>query len=207
MDFQNIKALAAGGGFSSSANLSGFSACMLLAIMQRLSIRENWREMTDDEWDECDNLVSQAMSEVMENTMVGVVLPTLADEIPGNMLECNGQVVTIYDYPELADACPSLVVGTTINVPDMRDKFIMGSDVSGSIGGANSMTLSVGNIPAHTHNYQQYTFGVDIESVGVPDPTGVGQPSLTRTTSSAGNGEAFDNRPSYYTVRYAIVAR
>jgi len=207
VDFESIKALAAGKGFSVSANLSDFSAAMLLSVLQRLSIRSNWGEMTDMEWDECDELVSRAMGEIMLNTMVGVILPTAASVVPDNMLVCDGGTVSIYDYPALAKACPELVTGATITLPDLRDRFLMGASVLHGSGGANSLALSIDNLPPHSHTYQQYVFGVDIESVGVPDPTGVGQPTVTQTTSSTGNGEPIDNRPAWYGVRYVIVAR
>jgi microcystin-dependent protein len=47
--------------------------------------------------------------------------------------------------------------------PDLTDKFIMGSTVSGNTGGtaggSNSVTLTTGNLPAHNHTLSVLTIG------------------------------------------------
>jgi microcystin-dependent protein len=77
---------------------------------------------------------------------------------PAGWLLCNGQAVSRATYASLFG-----VVGTvygvgdgssTFNVPDLSGRFPFGFDGShalGSISGQEEITLTVGNLPAHTH--------------------------------------------------------
>lgn len=79
----------------------------------------------------------------------------------------------------------------------------------------------------HFHTYQVPSFNLDIEGPGAPDPLGFGQPMLpaatdwkapeiypaggdvnptTATNQPFGSGEAHDNMPPYYTLRYFMIA-
>ena len=95
----------------------------------------------------------------------------------------------------------SLCDGTN-STPDLRDRFIVSSGSVYSIGdtgGANSVTLTVDQIPAHTHT--AYTDGT-----GTP-PGGVGRSSgngTTVSTGSTGGGQSHENRPPYYALAFIM---
>lgn len=143
--------------------------------------------------------------------LIGITVPIYSDTLPDNMLLADGSTHDKADYPELWESTPpSMRSATAFDVPDLRERFILGEGATignRDTGGETEHTLSVAEMPAHNHTYSQPTFGVDIESVGVPDPTGVGNPPVVMNTSSAGQGQAHNNMPPYYTMQYAVIAR
>lgn len=91
-------------------------------------------------------------------------------------LFCNGSAVSRTTYKDLFD-----VIGithgagngnTTFNLPDFQARFPMGSN-GGSLtaGGASSHTLTVAEIPAHSHSsgtLQTLTAGAHLHSISDP---------------------------------------
>lgn len=196
-------------------DMSATSVALCLSALTSLQKRWNWEQssqpVSDVLWDDIDAMVSLANEELMAS-LVGMILPHAMATISAfKMLPCDGGVYNKSDYPKLYDVLDAvyIVSGTQFRVPDMRDRVPVGSGNNYSLddsGGVDSVVLTTAQMPAHDHSYQQYTFGVDIESVGVPDPTGVGQPTLPQTTGSAGGSEAHENRMPYRAVKWAIVA-
>lgn len=78
---------------------------------------------------------------------------------PAGWLECNGQAVSRTTFANLFTAIGTMYGAgngsTTFNVPDLRDRAIIGASVTkplASAGGFETTTLSTGNLPAHTHS-------------------------------------------------------
>lgn len=98
--------------------------------------------------------------EELRNSIAGVPVGTVASHLsantPAGWLLCAGQLLSRRDYPALYQAIGSTFGGdaTSFNLPDLRDRFLIGA---GSIlshsatGGASTITLSVANLPAHSH--------------------------------------------------------
>jgi hypothetical protein len=102
--------------------------------------------------------------------------------------------------------------------PDLTSKFVMGKvvDGAGATGGSNSHTISVTELPSHTHNVvlgsHTHTYNIPDDAgasiVYVANGTGRGNSSHTtgstdlgtKTTDGAGGGIAIDIRPAYYSV-------
>ncbi len=109
----------------------------------------------------------------------------------------------------------ALCNGQTVNnqlTPDLRDRFIVGAGNAyavKAIGGSQSVTLAVPNLPAHSHTYTDFYFGQNSDnwkSGGDNSPgdyTGYST-STTRTTDNTGSGTAFDIRPPYYALAYIM---
>lgn len=96
--------------------------------------------------------------------------------------------------------------------PDLRDRFIMGSTLANvkTTGGASTVTLSVDNLPPHTHNFGVGTVGYIASYNGSAEATrapGNGRNNGTQTqgTGSTGSGTAFSIIPPYY--RLAFIMR
>lgn len=84
---------------------------------------------------------------------VGSVVMWMAAAPPQWWLLCNGQDVDAAAYPALAAVLGA--TGGRIYLPDLRDRLPVGASAGKALkatGGAASVALAVGEIPAHTHD-------------------------------------------------------
>ena len=98
---------------------------------------------------------------------VGAIMPFGSDTIPNNWLLCNGQAVSRTDYQDLFNTI-GIIYGsgdgfTTFNLPDLQGKIPVGLDENdtdfdtlGNTGGEKEHTLTVAEMPSHSHSE---TFG------------------------------------------------
>lgn len=96
----------------------------------------------------------------------------------------------------------------TNGTPDLRDRFIVGSGNTysvGNTGGANSVNLNVNEIPSHSHSYVGHTYpgsGPEQNQAGGPeDRTSF---NVNKTTGTTGSGQAHENRPPYYALCFIV---
>ncbi len=113
----------------------------------------------------------------------------------------------------------ALCNGLTVNgrqTPDLRDRFVVGAGSSyavGSTGGAALVTLSVAQMPQHSHVYldtwwAEYdgwdsTFGRTAGSNRGTDWDNY-MFGGNRTTAPEGGNQPFENRPPYYALAYIM---
>ena len=96
----------------------------------------------------------------------------------------------------------SLCDGTN-STPDLRDRFIVSSGSAysiGNTGGANSVTLTVDQIPAHTH-------AITAKNDGSPSGTYSSPRSAYAAeidSGSTGGGQSHENRPPYYALAFIM---
>lgn len=161
----------------------------------------------------------------------GIVEIWAGNAVPEGYVLCNGQELKQTDYPKLYAA-----LGTTYNtapsasgqryttsagyfrVPDLRGRFVVGlhdsdSDYgrTGNAGGLKTVTLEEAQMPRHKHTQQLWSQGSGQWKGGGNDSspnstTDYGTSDTTRETLSAGDGEAHENRPPFYTLAYIIKA-
>ena len=110
-----------------------------------------------------------------------------------------------------ADAIPTgfVLCDGNNSTPNLSGRFVVGYDASNSdydvndTGGSESVTLTVNQIPAHTHNinlavrafYQEpRNFGVGTD----------GSANNSEDTGSTGGGQSHENRPPYYALCYIM---
>lgn len=97
--------------------------------------------------------------------------------------------------------------------PDLRNRFILGwGDKSvGATGGQATQTLSVNNMPPHTHDYTDaYYAEVDGNDTSHPNVAGSDEGhdndnrpfTMGRTTAKTGGGQAFSIVPPFYTLAF-----
>lgn len=151
---------------------------------------------------------------------IGQIMLVGFNFVPRGWASCNGQLLSIAQNSALFSLLGTTYGGngqTTFGLPDLRGRapvhFGQGPGLSsytqGEIGGTESVTLTMNNLPPHAHSIngpaaEQTTdrpsgtvapaiggsYGVPSESVGM---TGV-----------AGNGQQVENRPPYLVLNYVI---
>jgi microcystin-dependent protein len=171
----------------------------------------NWEQWGDSTPEECAALAAEMLRHYLEENAlrVGDVWATERTDTPDYALACDGQIVSILDYPELFDVLGVRYGGdgvSTFATPDYRARAIVG--VGSGIGpgdmfGAATVSLSVGELPIHSHS--EITAVLSPGLIGeIPSP-GVAVPGIG-TTGSTGTGAAHENRPPSVGVRWLIKA-
>jgi len=193
-----------------SINVNQEWAIALLSLVQHADQTRFWLQPVDPDRVE-QNAFTLYQIILKATGMIGVIVPYVGNSAPLGCLPADGSTFLRADYPALYAALPVAyqVDADNFVTPDLGGVFVLGADTSYaplSTGGLSSVSLTVDQLPSHSHSYSQPTFGVDIESVGVPDPTGVGNPPVGLLTGAAGGNQAHENMPPYIALKYAIVA-
>lgn len=154
-----------------------------------------------------------------ESIPIGSIIPYGNSVVPETYLLCNGQAVSRTDYPELF-AIIGTTFGsgdgsTTFNVPDYRDKFALGAggDVAlAETGGEKEVTLTIDEMPAHTHPVKDRVYNVQFgrNDGGNGSRNPIGGTGLSHgvvEASSVGGGQAHNNMPPYVGTYYIIKAK
>jgi len=130
-----------------------------------------------------------------------------AGQIVGNSIFVQGMIIL---WSGAANAIPTgfVLCDGNNSTPDLRDRFVVGAGSAYSVGdngGANSVTLTVNQIPSHTHSYVGHTYpgsGPEQNQSGGPeDRTSF---NVNKTTGSTGSGQSHENRPPYYALCYIM---
>ena len=112
-----------------------------------------------------------------------------------------------------ANAIPSgwYLCNGSNGTPDLRDRFVVGAGSGysvGNTGGANTVTLTINEMPAHDHDTD--LDGYKVFATG-PQPMGFigyggpgGYPGGYVNMQNTGGGQAHENRPPYYALCYIM---
>jgi microcystin-dependent protein len=139
----------------------------------------------------------------IEGVNTGIVVPWGSASIPTGFLLCDGQSVSTTTYAALFAVIAYTYGGSgaNFNVPDLRDRTIVGVSAAnsktlaqgigantvtptGNVGGnAASTTLATTQIPSHTHSAAMVMSSLDI------NPSGPFQFASSMNTGSAGGGQ------------------
>jgi microcystin-dependent protein len=143
----------------------------------------------------------------------GTVVATAAINVPTGWLECAGQAVSRSTYADLFAAIGTVYGSgngtTTYNLPNLKGRIPVGRDVAqtefdaiGEIGGNKTHTLTVGQLPSHTHPQRIANVATD----GAAGSRGAGSANgiTAGATDGVGSGEAHNNLQPYIVLRYMI---
>lgn len=154
---------------------------------------------------------------VQSSAVAGMVYPFAGDGDPEGFLLCDGSEYSRTEYAKLFDAIGTTYGSgdgsTTFNVPNLESRVIIGESddyALGATGGEAEHTLTVDEMPSHTHNLTNpamvwntnVTDGVKMESTNqrwkATDQLGVN--AITNT----GGSQPHNNMQPYVVMRYFI---
>ena len=136
----------------------------------------------------------------------GSIIMYGAATAPTGWLLCDGSAVSRTTYADLfAIIGTTFGVGngsTTFNLPDLRDRFVVGAGTSYNIndtGGEATHVLTINEMPNHSHS-------VAADSGGAPYTLGVGGGGsvINVNTTSVGGGQPHNNLPPYIGLTFII---
>ena len=128
---------------------------------------------------------------------VGAIIPwhkskSGTPSLPEHYVECNGQTINDAESPYDGQTLPDL---------NGNNRFLRGSTTTGGTGGESTVTLTVSEMPNHSHDiklgYNDSTYN------GVPEDTFEAN-SETGQTQSTGGSEAHENKPPYFDVVFIM---
>lgn len=175
----------------------------------RLCEASQWEQFGDSSPVDVAENFTELLSDMLNFNPVGMLIPFVNDTVPNGLLLCDGSVYLAGDYPHLYDVIDnSLVVSSSqFRTPDLRGRFLLSGNSEYSIrstGGEAEHTLSLSEIPQHSHQYTPPVPNIDLEAPGAPDIIAAGM-GIPEATSIEGGGDAHNNMPPYYVVRYGMV--
>jgi microcystin-dependent protein len=191
--------------------LSGISLQIALDALNTYIEPSTWYpEPTDI--DAAQNYIDTAANELMGTSMIstGMIMPYAAQQSvspPAGWLYCNGAEVPQSAYPDLYAICGTHYGAATsgyFKLPDLRTRIPRGADTAdtvGASGGADSVTLSINELPAHQHKIDRGLTSVTAGPVPVVTASGI---YTQGNTTSVGGGQAFSIRNKYINLQYII---
>lgn len=128
------------------------------------------------------------------------------ENIPEGWLPCDGSEIPS-DYQELATA-----LGST-KTPNLQGLFLLGvgnaesgnSYTLGQQGGEETHSLSIAEMPKHSHNYEVTKLSPKSAWLERKDDWNSSSKSPA-TTSTEGNSKPHNNMPPFYAINYIIYA-
>ena len=151
-----------------------------------------------------------------ETLPIGIILPFSDDTIPEGYMLCDGRAISRTTYSSLFSIIGTTYGegdgSTTFNIPNLKGKVLVGQDTNdtdfdtlGETGGEKTHTLTVDEMPSHSHN-----MGAVRQWVGSSGNAYWLQDSNQRyakesqQTSDVGGGQPHNNLPPYQVGNYII---
>ena len=151
---------------------------------------------------------------------IGLIQLWSGSGVPEGYVLCDGSQVSIAEYPELYKAIgdkynTASTKAGYISVPDLRGRFVVGYDPSnqdyntiGNMGGEALVTLTLDQIPPHSHKitFKEEKWGDNASRRPFPNHTNPDS-GYSANTQVTGGGSPHENRPPYYVLAYVMKIR
>lgn len=174
----------------------------MTGAIYELSLSKNWESFGSQTPDDCAGVFGDLL-ENMDKSMIGMILPTITG-IPDWGLPLDGQTWSRDIYPDLWDKMPlTLKDDFSFFLPDFTDRFLLAGGNIGEFGGEKEHTLTILEMPAHSHLSHGH---LPLEASGEL-PTPLPDVEFPQETGSTGGGLPHNNMPPYIRVTYFIVSR
>jgi len=177
--------------------------------------------LTEAEIDDLKHKLANTQGQLMQ-TLVGLIMPICTAAVPDGTLLCDGSTHLRADFPNLYDALDTFyhVDATSFTVPDLRDRFVLGSGTThaaNTSGGSFDHVQTVGEMAAHTHTSPPHSHAESaaapsaiLVGVGAPVPSALPAASATGLTAvsidSAGASNPMDITPPFFALAFVVVA-
>ena len=159
-------------------------------------------------------------------TPIGTIMMYGAERDPEGWMRCDGRLLDRNTYAKLYAVIGLTYGSTTVSnfrIPDIRERSVVGTGPGskydiGNKGGNTTVTLSINQMPAHTHpigeiedqgrRFQSRTSGQDI-GIGTAGytyltSTGSNQAGRSPIATSVGGSDPIDVRSPYFGLPYII---
>jgi microcystin-dependent protein len=145
----------------------------------------------------------------------GTIIQSAAVNIPDGWLLCNGAFLSKIVYSDLFGVIGNTYGGTesdaSFNIPDIRGRVIVGTGTGsglttrnlGSTGGEETHTLTINEMPAHTHSYVNNVNDQSLNNT-ISTESAADNADITATTGSTGGSQAHNNMQPYIVLNYLI---
>ena len=163
----------------------------------------DWHIPVNENWDKIDT----TMKNIAIRCPTGSIIMYGAATAPTGWLLCDGSAVSRTTYADLfAIIGTTFGVGngsTTFNLPDLRDRFVVGAGTSynnNDTGGEATHVLTIEEMPAHSH-------GISVGIEGYGSTPGIWQSykfSHNINTTSVGGNQGHNNLPPYIGLTFII---
>jgi len=202
--------------------ISNRSQQIILSALSTMDKREEWQgtdtELWNDaDWDDIEAALAEAYEEIMEVQMsdgvpVGAIVAYPSTTMPtAKWIMCAGYALEQADYPALFALLGTTfgpTVGTAFVIPYLHSQVIYGTAIENQIadtGGAETHTLTIAEMPAHTHNFVRAN---DIGNNAFATVEGGTQGASTtlQATQVTGGDTAHNNMPPFLKLVYMIKA-
>lgn len=205
--------------------LSASSIAVLFYALEAIKPLYRWKngatdEITSSDADEIQRIVDLAFFEVMGEfepvaREIGEIAIYTSATLPPGWLPCTGLAISRTTYAALfAVIGTTFGIGdgsTTFNIPTLSNRFPKmyspsnptGENAIGGMGGLNSVTLTIAEIPAHAHT------GVvspnnPVSNRALVSSGGAQTVRAAGTSDSEGGGGSHENRPPFLSLEFMI---
>jgi microcystin-dependent protein len=205
--------------------LSRWQYVACLSIMEQASSLYLWADdqhpLSELEIDDLSYQLAEVQYQLM-SPVLGLIMAICTEIPPANTILCDGSIYQRADYPGLYAALdPGLRIDAdSFTVPDLRDRFILGSGpINGAYtqGGEAAHEQTIAEMPNHAHatdahSHTEVTAVPALITIGPGAPAAAAVPGagLTGaaivTVKDTGGSDPFPIMPPFYALKYVVVA-